>query len=262
MVDLKASIIVAVYNGEKTLEYTIESILAQTRDNFELLLIDDGSTDGSAQLISKYLTHPNVKYFERESVGLVYSWVDVDDHGERTLSQPTAEGYCFDALLDKNFISCCTVLARKSVLEAVNGFDESRELHGVDDRHVWLKIAKVSDVAVVKQSLAIYFIHGENYSLNNQKMLVADLSCIRKVSSLPDLTNNERALCRKATFNAFMHYANNMFYRNDSVGASECLFNAWKLKPLYIHLLASSLLLRVLSNNALVKLKAIKNRIR
>ena len=42
---VKISIIVPVYNVEKYLEECVESILNQTFQNFELILIDDGSTD-------------------------------------------------------------------------------------------------------------------------------------------------------------------------------------------------------------------------
>ena len=44
---MKISIIVPVYNTEKYLDRCIQSILAQTYPDFELLLIDDGSTDSS-----------------------------------------------------------------------------------------------------------------------------------------------------------------------------------------------------------------------
>jgi len=48
------SIIIPVYNIEKLLQYTIDSILKQTFENFELLLIDDGSTDGSPQICDEF----------------------------------------------------------------------------------------------------------------------------------------------------------------------------------------------------------------
>ena len=48
------SIIVPVYNIEKLLKYTINTILRQTYENFELLLIDDGSTDGSPQICDEF----------------------------------------------------------------------------------------------------------------------------------------------------------------------------------------------------------------
>ncbi|ARD46517.1 glycosyl transferase [Colwellia sp. PAMC 21821] len=48
------TIITAVFNGEKYLEETILSILNQTYDNVELIIIDGGSTDGSIDIIKKY----------------------------------------------------------------------------------------------------------------------------------------------------------------------------------------------------------------
>ena len=48
------SIIVPVYNVEAYLGDCLDSILAQTFTDFEVLLIDDGSTDGSATLCDEY----------------------------------------------------------------------------------------------------------------------------------------------------------------------------------------------------------------
>ena len=51
----KISVIVPIYNSEKYLQRCVESILAQTFENFELILVDDGSTDSSPQLCDAYL---------------------------------------------------------------------------------------------------------------------------------------------------------------------------------------------------------------
>ena len=51
---MKISIIVPVYNTEKYLDRCIQSILAQTYPDFELLLIDDGSTDSSGVICDRY----------------------------------------------------------------------------------------------------------------------------------------------------------------------------------------------------------------
>jgi len=50
----KVSIIVPVYNVEKYLVKMIDSVLGQTHQNFELLLIDDGSTDNSLNILREY----------------------------------------------------------------------------------------------------------------------------------------------------------------------------------------------------------------
>ena len=48
------SIITVVYNGEKYLEETIQSVINQTYDNVEYIIIDGGSTDGTLNIIKKY----------------------------------------------------------------------------------------------------------------------------------------------------------------------------------------------------------------
>ena len=50
----KIGIIVPVYNAEKYLKKCIDSILNQTHMNFELLLVDDGSTDNSLSIMNNY----------------------------------------------------------------------------------------------------------------------------------------------------------------------------------------------------------------
>lgn len=50
----KISVIVPVYNAEKYLRRCVDSILAQTFNDFELLLIDDGSKDSSGEICDEY----------------------------------------------------------------------------------------------------------------------------------------------------------------------------------------------------------------
>lgn len=63
------SVILPVYNQEKYLQETIESILAQSFQNFELIILDDGSTDKSAQIIRKFTAIDGriQSYFEANS---------------------------------------------------------------------------------------------------------------------------------------------------------------------------------------------------
>ena len=49
MDEIKVSVIVPVYNGETYLEECMESILSQSYQNIEVIFVDDGSTDRSAE---------------------------------------------------------------------------------------------------------------------------------------------------------------------------------------------------------------------
>lgn len=48
------SVVIAVYNGAKTLRATLESLRQQTFKNFEIILVDDESSDNSAEVIEKF----------------------------------------------------------------------------------------------------------------------------------------------------------------------------------------------------------------
>ncbi|MDD5068307.1 MAG: glycosyltransferase family A protein [Candidatus Pacebacteria bacterium] len=61
------SVIVPVYNGERFLKGALESILAQSYAHLEILVIDDGSTDGTAAIAQSF---PNVTYFFQKNRGV------------------------------------------------------------------------------------------------------------------------------------------------------------------------------------------------
>jgi len=72
----KLSILMPVYNEEKYIRESIESVLNQNFKDFELLILDDASTDKSLEIIKEYESHPSVYIIlpNRERMGLTRSF--------------------------------------------------------------------------------------------------------------------------------------------------------------------------------------------
>ena len=68
----KLSVIIPVYNGEKTLKKSIDSVLRQKDENIEIVLINDGSTDMSDKIIQEYKAkNPNsISYYKKKNTGV------------------------------------------------------------------------------------------------------------------------------------------------------------------------------------------------
>lgn len=61
------SIVLPVYNGERFLRASIDSVIAQTYQDWELLVVDDCSTDSTATIVSEYVQRDSrIKYFKNE----------------------------------------------------------------------------------------------------------------------------------------------------------------------------------------------------
>ena len=66
------SVVIPVYNGERTIEETIASVLAQTFTDFELIIINDGSQDQTLEIIQQF-TDPRIKLYSYSNGGLAAS---------------------------------------------------------------------------------------------------------------------------------------------------------------------------------------------
>ncbi len=71
------SVCIPVYNTEKFLPACIDSVLAQTEKSYEILLVDDGSRDGSGAICDGYARkHPNIRVLHKKNEGLVLARYD------------------------------------------------------------------------------------------------------------------------------------------------------------------------------------------
>lgn len=64
----KVSIIIPVFNAENYISETIQSLLNQSYENIEIILVDDGSTDGSSKIIDNNID-ARIKYYHQENKG-------------------------------------------------------------------------------------------------------------------------------------------------------------------------------------------------
>ena len=71
---IRFSILVPVYNVEKYIKECLDSIVNQTFGDYELILIDDGSTDGSGKICDEYAAkYANIKTVHQSNKGLLFS---------------------------------------------------------------------------------------------------------------------------------------------------------------------------------------------
>jgi glycosyltransferase involved in cell wall biosynthesis len=66
------SVLMSVYNGERYLAEAVESILNQTFTDFEFVIINDGSIDGTAEILHSY-QDPRIRIIEQSNIGLTRS---------------------------------------------------------------------------------------------------------------------------------------------------------------------------------------------
>ena len=65
------TVIVAIFNAEKWLPRCLRSILAQSLENVEIMLIDDGSTDSSARICDEFASKDKrIKVYHRQNAGV------------------------------------------------------------------------------------------------------------------------------------------------------------------------------------------------
>lgn len=95
------SVIIPVFNGEKTISISLDSLLKQTCNNFEVIIVDDGSYDRTSEVVKKYInSNIEIKYIYQQNLG-------VSAARNRGVENATGEYVCFldsDDYYDSTFI--------------------------------------------------------------------------------------------------------------------------------------------------------------
>lgn len=69
MGDSLVSVVIASYNYASFLPFALESALGQSYGNIEVIVVDDGSTDDTPQVVERYLSDPRLRYVRQENAG-------------------------------------------------------------------------------------------------------------------------------------------------------------------------------------------------
>ncbi len=175
---MKISVIIPLYNKEHYIERTLQSVLAQTYQDWEAIIIDDGSTDNSANIVQTTID-PRIKFFQQENCGVsatrnraiklatgdFVAFLDADDEWmddylekmvELSLSYPNYFVFCSaqkgrpihtlpkgvsiinDHCLYDYIYFTGCMFIKKVVFDKVGGFREGIQLG--EDRDMWLRI--------------------------------------------------------------------------------------------------------------------------
>lgn len=132
------SIIVPVYNSEKTLGKCVDSILKQTFDDWELILIDDGSDDCSGMICDEYaLIYGKIRTFHKNNGGVSSARnIGLENAKGKWITFCDADDFVYPSWLDnfvgrlkdnsdlicQSFFSSISLVSH-SLGEAMNGFD-------------------------------------------------------------------------------------------------------------------------------------------
>lgn len=227
----KVSVIIPAYNAITYLPRALVSVSRQSFTDFEVLIINDGSSDNLEQWFTE-LIDPRVKLIGQQNKGVAaarntgiaqsqgeyIAFLDADDLWEPTklekqvcclennpqvalahtnmglvdwqgkslgrVIQSPAEGDALKKILQQNTIVTSSVMIRKSCLEKVGVFDIN--LRSSEDWDLWVRIAAIYPLAVIKEPLGYYRLHHNNMT-KNWRMLEQDLQIIEKIfQGVPD----------------------------------------------------------------------------
>jgi GT2 family glycosyltransferase len=224
------SVLIPAYNAERFVGRAIESALAQTVPVLEVIVVDDGSTDGTVAAAAafgdrvKVISKPNGgpasarNLAARHARGDWLATLDADDwwfsykneiqladsgHADIGMShcrfdhrndRPPAE-VTFQDLWRYNWIGNSTVMLRRTVFDRVGGFNEDRRLISVEDYNLWLRIAAAGVRIHTCDHILVHYTTGVGISSNLERLMQAslfNLDDIEEKCQLPAATVAQR----------------------------------------------------------------------
>ena len=205
------TIVVPVYNVEKYLPHTLESICGQTYTNLQILLIDDGSTDDSLAVCHKWARQDNrIQVYEQENQGVARTrnkgiqlatgkyvmFLDADDWVEADM----LESLYRLAEADHADVACCLLREENQLEEKDNcTITERTIIHGKNKTESGLALLTVwGPVCKLYRKDLIENIQFEEYKVAEDLLFNTNVVCSKKF---------ERASLIQYPFYHYMIYA-------------------------------------------------------
>ena len=189
------SVIVPVYNAERTLHHCLYSILAQEFEDFEIIVINDGSTDSTQDILREYSrksTKVKVYNFENNGVsvarqrgislasGKYLLFVDADDSIIFQLLQNLYTS--ISNFENPDIIRYQTELINDSVYKDPNRYnftcEEPQVLSGIEALKIW---------STSRKKYAVYWIFAFKKELFSNALFLPPLRCYEDVAVIPIL---------------------------------------------------------------------------
>ena len=257
------AVIIPAYNAARHVARAIESALAQTAPVSEVIVVDDGSSDNTAEIVRAF--PPPVRLIQkpnggpgsarnlggRETDAGWLAFLDADDwwFPEKLAAQlalaadPTvALVHClpdhrdeavpqvlgFDHLWERNWIINSSVLLRRDVFITLGGFDEARELISVEDYNLWLRVAAAGWKIATCQQVMVHYTRGIGLSSHTIKFLNAQMHNIQRIG---DLLKLPAANIRDKQATLLSDFGRRSVFERDLPAARRCFVQSLRLQP-------------------------------
>ncbi len=281
MADDTVSVIIPAYNAAAYIVRTIDSALAQTHRPLEILVIDDGSKDRTAEIVAAM--PPPVRLIRkenggpasarnvgaREAKGTWLALLDADDIWQpgklaaqlQLGSDPSvglihclpdhrntivADELTFEMMWDQNWIINSSVLIRREAFESIGGFNEARELISVEDYNFWVQVAASPWRIVTCQQILVHYIRGIGISSNADRFMKASLF---NVEDLGRKLHLPASVIQKKRNEIVFGFGLKALYERELPTARRLFWRAWVDAPSIrngVHLVVSAMPERVL----------------
>ncbi|MCS5489026.1 glycosyltransferase family 2 protein [Algoriphagus limi] len=256
--DPKISIIIPFFNSEFTLKRAVDSVISQDFSDWELILVNDGSTDDSQGIVQEYLMDKRVTYLFQENKGVCAArnkgafnskaqwlvFLDSDDMllpgtlynmGEEIQQNPSYQYFHFGVSYTKGQVRedwfpshssnlsklAGSFLLKKSVFSRVGGYDE--KLKFSENTELFHRIELLNVKYKMIPRVSVNYFKSESGGSKNTKNILDGLEYILEKHS-KTLTNHVKFLYHQSAGVIYIRF-------RDFPSAKYHLIKALKFKP-------------------------------